>query len=208
MTLSFRTVLWISSVAIIVGCASSPTAVNFPADTDVTTKLSEVRARMNDDQAKQYDLFAPRHFQEASDSVLSAQKKKDNGDRNDAVLKDLARAAANLGVVEELGAKHSTELLPITTARQAAISAGAAQVSTEQLANADYQFRELGRDVEKDNARLEAKEISNVEAQYALVELASVKKTSLGESRRILDNAENRGAKSKAPQTWGEAQVL
>jgi OOP family OmpA-OmpF porin len=207
---NYRSLVSWTTLSVTIGlsaCASGPQKVDFPTDTNPQAKMSELKDRLNQDQAKQYDQFSPDQFSEAKKDLASAQQRIEKSEPSEKVLADEGEAAARLQLVEENASKNMTALQPVVNARQAAIDAHAKELQPEEFASADKDFHDFGSDIEKNSFHPEAKDVSALEAKYSAVELKSVKLDKLANSRRLIDKAEKRGAKSKAPLTYAEAQV-
>ncbi len=192
---------------LISSCASGPQKIDFPPDTDPQAKLSELRDRMKNDQTAQVDYLSPSHFKQAEKSLNQAQESLDRNQPAEDVLSDAGKAQAWLQLAEETASSRSTELEPVLNSRKAALSANAQNEMPKELASANDEFRDLGRNLEKPSFHPEAKMISTLEARYSGIELNSVKKSALGESRAILERAAENDGKKKAPLTYNAAQV-
>jgi OOP family OmpA-OmpF porin len=188
-------------------CASGPAKVDYPADTSPQAKMTELKNRLNEDQAKQYDELSPSEFQAAGKYLAKAQTQMDQSEPTQKVLDDEGEAAARLQILEDNASKNVSTLQPVLDARQAAMTAHARELQPKEFASADKDFRGFGSDIENGDFHPTAKEISALEGKYSAVELQSVKNEKLSGSNNMIQKAEKRGAKDKAPLTLAEAQV-
>jgi OOP family OmpA-OmpF porin len=204
---SFVTSLLLVSLAGISGCASGPKQVDFSPDTNPQAKVTELRDRMKNDQAKQYDKLSPDNFQLAGKRLDDAQHQIDQSSPTEETLVNAGKAAARLQIVEANGAKSTDAVMPVLNARQFAINAHAPEMMSEDFASADKDFNGFGHDIENDNFHPETQDISKLEAKYSNIELKAVEKTTLGKAHEIITQAEKSDAKSKAPLTYAAAQT-
>lgn len=188
-------------------CASAPQRVEYAAGTDAGAKVSELRTRMNDDVARQYDQMSPDAYDKAREALDDAQEKLAQREPAEDVLKDAGKAAAYLQVMEQNGSQRASQLEPVINARKAAIDAQAPQLMKDEFAEADQDFHGMGRDIEKGDFQPGSGDIAKLQAKYSEVELKAVKKSNLGDTYAILESAKKRDAKSKAPVTFDAAQV-
>jgi outer membrane protein OmpA-like peptidoglycan-associated protein len=169
--------------------------------------MTELKDRLNADQAKQYDQFSPTQFQEAGKYLSKAQERIDQSEPSEKVLDDEGQAAASLQIVEQNASNNMSTLQPVVDARQAAIAAHSRQLQADEFASADKDFRSFGNDIEKNDFHPEAKEVSALELKYSNVELKSIKLDQLANSRNLIEKAEKHGASDKAPRTLADAKV-
>jgi outer membrane protein OmpA-like peptidoglycan-associated protein len=188
-------------------CASNVRRVEYPQGTDSQAKVTELRQRLNQFSERQYNLISPGHFENAHESLINAQRQLDRGESSEDVLQHAGEAEAHLQLVEENGKRYEQRLATVTSARRAAMDAGAARTLPKEWASADKEFRSLGSDIEKDKFRTDANRLSRLEARYGDLEVKSLKRNTLGEVRRMIDSAEDRDAQERAPQTLAEAKV-
>ena len=197
----------VTSVALASACASGPKPVDFSAGTEPGAKVLEVRSRMNDDEAKQYDQLSPSHFRKASNALTEAQKRIEGRKSGEEILAKAGEASAELEIVEQNATKNASVMAPAIAARKAAVDAKSKVTVSGDLASADKKLQSFGRDIESGDFRPDPKEISELEARYSQLELRSVKIATLGETKAIIDRAREQDAEDKAPQTLSAAQV-
>jgi outer membrane protein OmpA-like peptidoglycan-associated protein len=188
-------------------CATAP-SVDLPAGTDPQAKLTETAARLNSDQAKQYDLLSPGHFSDAQKALMEARKQSEKGDPSSEILTDIGRSMAQLQMVEDNGKKGSQTLATILSARSYAKLANADQVVPTEFKSADNQLRSFGEDIEGGGFNPEASKLAKLESRYSDLELLAIKHNALGEAKSLIEKGENDGALHKAPETYNNAKVL
>jgi hypothetical protein len=101
--------LFIGSLAFmgVFACSTAP-KVDLPSGSDPQAKIAETSARLNGDQAKQYDLLSPGHFSDAQKDLAEARKQSEKGEPSEEILADIGRSMAQLQIVEDNGLKGPT----------------------------------------------------------------------------------------------------
>ncbi len=188
------------------GCASSQKA-DLPTDTDAQTKLSELRARLDADQTKQYDALSPDNFNEASKDLDQAQVDIQKGEGHRDVVNDESYVQARLDKLERIGTQGEANLDSVLAARREAVDAGARKATPTDLASADETLHGYGRDIEAGSFHPDVAEMSKLEGKYSAIELNAIKRTTLGNAYNTIQKAkDDRGAQKKAPQTLQYAE--
>jgi hypothetical protein len=146
-------------------CATSPSLPS--AQINPETKISEINARMQADQAKHYDLISPGYFEAAGEYISEAQDLLDANESKEAILEDEVIAEARLQTVEENAASHWVEFEPLIHARQAALSARAQEFQSNGFTSAEKELRDIGIALEQNRFHSDASELSDLEIRYS-----------------------------------------
>jgi OOP family OmpA-OmpF porin len=201
--------LFIGSLAFmgVFACSTAP-KVDLPSGSDPQAKIAETSARLNGDQAKQYDLLSPGHFSDAQKDLAEARKQSEKGEPSEEILADIGRSMAQLQIVEDNGLKGTQTLATVLSARSYAKMANADQVVPAEFKATDNQLRSFGEDIESGSFNPEASKLTKLESKYSDLELLAIKHNTLGEAKSLIEKGEDDGAKSKAPKTYNTAKVL
>lgn len=148
----------------------------------------------------QINVLSPTWFGEAEASLLEAKKGLKSGDKPSEILQKVAYGRAQLQRAEEMGKRVRTLLTDVIEARDLARAAGATNFR-EDYAEADEQFLELTKAIEKNNLRWAQKNKVKVIRAFDELELRAIKDI-LGQARKLINQAKKRGARKIAPKTF------
>jgi len=191
----------------ILACSTAP-RVELPAGSDPQVKITETSARLNADQAKQYDLLSPTHFSEAQKDLAEARGQSEKGASSEEVLANIGKAMAQLQILEDNGQKNSQTLATVLSARASAKAVNADLVVPAEFKAAENQLRGFGEDIESNSFNPEANKLAKLESKYSDLELLAIKHNTLGGAKSLIEKAEKDGAAHKAPRTYNIAKVL
>jgi OOP family OmpA-OmpF porin len=152
----------------------------------------------------QLNILSPTWFGKAETSLSEAEKALKSGDEPSEILRKVAYGRAQLQRAEEMGKQVRTALTDVIEARERARAAGATNFR-EGYAEAEEQFLELTKAIEKDNLDWAQKNRAKVIRAFDELELRAIKDI-LGEVRELINEARERGAEKIAPETFTVAQ--
>lgn len=152
----------------------------------------------------QLNVLAPTWFSKAETSLYEAKKGLELEAELSEILKNVAYGRAHLQRAKEVGNLVRTELSGVIKARDLARAAGATNLGGD-YAEAEEQFLELTKAIEKNNLRWAQKNRVKVIRTFDELELRAIK-GDLDEIRKLINEGEKSGAKKIAPNTFKVAQ--
>lgn len=189
----------------VTACSSQPNVKEYPKSANAKEEIYNLQTAIESSQKDNTNILAPESFKEAKDSLSDAQNLEKDGKSNERVLKEVALGRAYLEQAHANAKRSETKLQDVIAAREAAIAANA-----EQLLPA--QFKKFDDKVSKETASLEKDDSNDIkEKRYELIagyldlELAAIKMSHLGESRRLIDTSVGNGARDLTPTTLNVA---
>ena len=156
-------------------------------------------ARMN-----QLNVLSPSSFGKAEASLFEAKKGLKSGDRPSEFLQKVNDGRAQLQRAEDTGKRVRAALPDVIKARERAQAAGASNFK-EDYAEADEQFLELTKAIERNNLPWALKNRGKVIRAFDRLELRAIKGI-LVEVSKLINEAKKRGAKKTAPKMFTVAQ--
>ncbi len=154
---------------------------------------------------KQLNVLAPSWFGKAEKSLVDAQRGLESGDSVSELLQKAAYGRAHLQRAEEAAEVVHTALDDVLKARELARSAGATAFG-EAYAEVEEDFLDLTRAIEDNNLSKARKNKVGVINAFDQLELRAIKERTLGEVRRLMDEAQRNGADRIAPGTYAAAE--
>jgi outer membrane protein OmpA-like peptidoglycan-associated protein len=153
-------------------------------------------------------LLAPRSFERATKSYQSAEKSLARGQKIERIIRDLDGAIA-----EYRKSVTASELARATfgnmiKGRSDALAANAHKLAAKQWSDAEDQFERAAIELEVGDLRYARKRASAAEESFRNAELQAIKASMLSETRRLLDEADDKRADRYAPKTLSKAHAL
>jgi outer membrane protein OmpA-like peptidoglycan-associated protein len=155
---------------------------------------------MSNAHRNQVNVLAPISFAEAEEYLQDAKEALAGGDELSEILENVTSGRAELQRAEEMAQVARTTLPSVIKARELARAAGATSLG-EDYVKAEKQFLKLTKAIEKNNLKYAQKNRDKVAAAFDELEVRAIKEQKLGEARKIIDQAEEEGAKKLAPQS-------
>ena len=153
----------------------------------------------------QINVLAPIWFKRADASLKTAKQGLEKGGQLSEILDNIATGRAQLRRAEEI-AKVSQDTLPnAIKARNMAREAGATKLGRD-YADAEERFIELTQAIENNDLNYAQRNQARVVEQFRVVELRAIKIQTIGEVRRLIQNAQKQGLQKIAPQSFAAAQ--
>ena len=150
---------------------------------DATTtegQLSATAAMFQQARNHNWDLYAPKTFEEARESLARAQERFHAGGKIDGIREELDKARTRLAAAErhvEIGAVVMTDAI---AARSDALAAGAPDHAPDQWKDAKEAMHEAGRRVEKGESNNARKKAAEAESEFRTAELRAIRVDLLG----------------------------
>lgn len=188
------------------GCASKELKVDPIAITaNPSAKIFELEEALNNGRAEQLNVLSPTWYAKAERYLDKARYSLANNGTPSEILNNVAHGHANYKqAVESARVAHDTIPASIK-ARDLANAAGAAAFTFnyQSLENA---FIGLTMDIENNDIARARKYDERLAKQYADLELRAIKENTLGEVRKLIKDAEKRGADNLTPTILAVAQ--
>lgn len=210
-----------AAVALLVGCSSERhvrDVVVHPSPSDnPSEQISALEKDMSDAREKRVNLLSPEWFASSETSLNRAKELRTEGGDFTEMFRELAEGRAQLQRANET-AKASSNLLTevmkaredAQIAREKAVRAGATNLEdlNESYAEAEENFINLAKSAEDNKIATVDKNKIDVENEFKSIEVEATKKQFLDPARRVLAEAEKRGADHYAPKTLSYAQEV
>lgn len=202
-----RIIMLTALVLGITACSSKPDIKEFPKSADAKEEINNLDLAIQNSQSKDLALLAPESFKEARHSLKEAKKmEKDDKDEED-ILQEVALGNAYLEQAEKNAQRSEGKMPGVLAARNAAINAEANTLLREQFKDMDDKVKEQTSKLDQDKDDNLKDKRSDYIAGYSDLELAAIKKKSLGESKTLIDSAAKKGARELTPMTWTDANT-
>jgi len=156
-------------------------------------------------RTNQLNVLAPTWFAKAETSLKDAKELLNRGDELSKVLQKIADGRAQLRRAEEMAQLARPALTDAIKARDSARAAGATRLGAD-YAEAEEKFLQLTRAIENNNLEWAQRNRAKVATAFDELELRAIKEHTLSEVRKLIQQAENRGARKTAPATFAVAQ--
>jgi outer membrane protein OmpA-like peptidoglycan-associated protein len=170
---------------------------------------AELVSRLDRDVANarkdQVNVLSPTWFANAEASLREAKSGLKQGDKISKILTSVSEGQAQLKTAKDKSKLSRSNLAEVIKGRSLARAAGATELGKDYVA-AEARFLELTRAVEKGNLRYAKKNRARVQEDFRRLELRAIKIRTLGEVRKLLDQARKRGDHKVAPKSYAVAQ--
>ena len=154
----------------------------------------------------QVNVLAPTWFAKADMSLKDAKALLDRGGELSKVLQKIADGRAQLQRAEEMVQLARPALADTIKARDLARAAGATRLG-EDYVEVEAQFLKLTEAIENNNLESARKNRAKVTRAFDQLELRAIKEQTLGEVRKLIEQAEKTGARKIVPETFAIAQA-
>lgn len=190
--------------ALIAGCASKVTKYNYPADSDPTRVVNDLKKDLQAQRMEQAPVFAKDSFNEAQEHLNNAQNMLGKGNKPEKILDEAGLAKAYLDKAEVETEKNKPQLNGIAEARGLAVEAGAKQYESKNLKETDSDFASYVDKVNKGKGTPE--KTAMFQQKYSDMELSAITQDELTPASQWIDQATDLGAAKRTPQTLGNAK--
>jgi len=168
----------------------------------------ETEAAFNEARGADVPLLSPGNFQAAEKSYARAEDKIRRGKSIDSIRKDLAVANDSLKAAEEAARIARVTFSETLKVRDAAVTANAATLATEQWSDAEKSFDRAARRLEAGDVNRAKTYANDARAVYARSELTAIQGAILNEARKIVAAARAEKVEKFAPDTLAKAERL
>jgi outer membrane protein OmpA-like peptidoglycan-associated protein len=153
----------------------------------------------------QVNVLSPTWFAKAEVSLREAKQGIDQGDKISKILNSISQGQAQLKTANDKSKVARSNLAEVIKGRSLARTAGATELGRD-YANVEENFLELTKAIEKGNLRYAKKNRARVQEEFRRLELLAIKIRTLGEVRKLLDQARKNGDHKIAPESYAVAQ--
>ncbi len=153
----------------------------------------------------QLNVLAPTWFGKSNASLVAAKKGLEEGDQLSKILDDIATGRAQLVRAEEIARVSQTTLPNAIKARNLARDAGATTLGREYT-DTEERFLKLTRAIEDNDLNYAQRNQAGVAGEFRDLELRAIKVRTIGEVRRLMEDAEDKGLQKIAPQSYSAAE--
>ncbi len=170
-----------------------------------TEHINRLDTEIGKARKNQLNVLAPTWFAKAETSLKDGKELLNRGDELSKVLQKIADGRAQLKRAEEMAQLARPALADAIRARDLARAAGATRLGAD-YAEAEEKFLQLTRAIENNNLEWARRKRPKVARAFDELELRAIKEHTLGEVRKLIKQAEERGARKTAPATLAVAQ--
>jgi len=197
--------LILAAVIILVACAGSQLEVKPLSKSENPQELIN---NLDNDIAlgrkNQLNVLSPTWFRKAEESLNVAKKGLEKGDQLSEILENIATGNAQLERAKEIARVSQTTLPNAIKARDMARDAGATNLGREYT-DAEDAFLGLTRAIEDNNLNYAQRNQAKVVERFRIIELRAIKVRTIGEVRRLIQEADRKGIQKIAPQSYEAA---
>ena len=153
----------------------------------------------------QVNVLAPTWFKRAETSLNAAKAGLEKGSLLSDILEDIASARAQLQRSEAIAKTARSTIPDAIKARDLARQAGATNLGSDYTV-VEYSFLDMIGAIEKNDLAYAKRRQATVTDQYRRLELRSIKIQTIGEVRRLIEEARRKGQHRIAPHSFAAAQ--
>jgi OOP family OmpA-OmpF porin len=191
----------VASIWFLSASASSQAKTGEVAETvNPAEEVNRFDSEIGNAQKNQVNVLAPISFGKAEKYLNDAKAGWAGGDEISEILEDITSGRIQLQRAEEMAQVARTTLPSVIKARELARAAGATSLGKDYV-KAEKQFLKLTKAIEKNDLKYAQNNRDKVGAAFDQLEVRAIKEQKLGEARKLIDQAEEEGAKKLAPQT-------
>ncbi len=194
----------VSLTAAITACSSVKKA-DVAAGANPSEEIASLDQKIEQGYAAQFDVLAQSDFEKARSYIKEAKEDLASNQSQKEILGDIGYAQSYYNRAAEKAATRKEKAPGILEARQKALDAGARKFppTLKQLGKLDDDVRSESDKLEKMNAG----EVSGLQAKYLQLELDAIMNTQLGKSAAQIQGAKDKKASSYAPMALKRAEL-
>jgi len=153
----------------------------------------------------QVNVLAPTWFKKADNSLKAAKADLEKGGQISATFENIADGRTQLQRAEAIAKTARSTIPDAIKARELARQAGATNLGSDYT-SVEYSFLDLTGSIERNNLAHAKRRQAGVTEKFRRLELRSIKIQTIGEVRRLINDARKKGLHRIAPQSFGAAQ--
>jgi OOP family OmpA-OmpF porin len=172
---------------------------------DMAEGVAQLEAKIGEGRQQQLNVLSPTWFARAEGSLAEARKVQESKGEISRISEATSRGLTEISQAEEVGRIVLTVIPEAIEARRLARTAGATGFG-EDYAVLEKRFLGLTRDVENNDLKSARRNQQQVATAFRDLEIRAIEETILGDTRKVLAEAEKEGARKWAPALYTEAQ--
>jgi len=193
-------------ISFIAACAGSKLDLKPIAKSEnPTDHINRLDNDLANARKNQLNVLSPTWFAEAASSLDTAKIELDQGKELSEILNNIALGRAQLQKAEETARISRTTLPDAIKGRDLARAAGAVKLGKDYT-EAEEEFLELIRAIEKNDLKYAQKHKEKVAEVFGQLEMRAIKIETIGEVRRLMKAAKDQGIEKIAPESYAIAQ--
>lgn len=201
-----KTLLLATVLTAVSACSSKPVVQDFPATANPTEEITNLEQDVKTAESGQVNVLSPKNFKEAHEALEDAKKMNLKGKDAEDTLHKVALGKAYLNNANAVAEVARNNVEDVINAREAAVVAGAPSYFGKEFKNADEDFTDLTKDIEKNKLSGVAKERAELQQTYLDLELKAIKEKHLKDSRDGIKTAKKEKAEKFAPRSLAVAE--
>jgi OmpA-OmpF porin, OOP family len=198
-----RIFLLFSVFFIVSACASAQTASS-PTN-NPEQLVNQLEANLAEARSQDVNVLSPGLYNQAQSSLLTAKQALDRGGKLSAIEKYVAEGKDSLQKAETIAQVSRTILGETNNARAKALKVGADQLG-EPYMDVERQYLELTKAIENDNLSYAQKNALEVQGAFRKLEIMAIKKSALGNARKMMVDADKAKLQKIAPLAYDAAK--
>ncbi len=189
----------------VAACASNIQKADIPSTANPQEEVAKLGSDIKTAMAKNIDVLAPADFKMSVRSLQDAKSDLAKGKTQEAVLDEVRTGRGALQKAYSESENHEAMAPTLFAARQAALTAGAANHPELQsdLRDLDSETAKMANDLGKASSE----KLGNLQDRYIALEKRTVVLNQLGKAQGIVNGAKKDGATKHAPQTLKKAEL-
>jgi OmpA-OmpF porin, OOP family len=193
------TVVFLSFLAACAG--TSPTVQPVAQSENPTDQINRLENDMAAAYKNQLNVLAPTWYAKAESSLSRAKKEMEQGEEPSKVFEIVTEGQAQLKKAEEITQVTRTTMADVIKSRNLARKAGAAKLGYDYT-NAEQTFLSLTKAIERGDLAYAEKRKAELTETFRSLELRSIKDETLGEVRKLIEQAKNKRVDKIAPRSF------
>ncbi|BBO83185.1 hypothetical protein DSCO28_37510 [Desulfosarcina ovata subsp. sediminis] len=192
------------SVFFIVSACASAQMANNPTN-NPEQWVSQLDADLADARSQDVNVLSPGLYDQAQSSLLTAKQALERGGKLSAIEKYVAEGNDSLKKAEEIAQVSRTILGETNNARAKALKVGADRLGEPYMA-VERQYLKLTKSIENDNLSYAQRNALEVQGAFRKLEIMAIKKSALGNARKMMADADKAKLQKIAPSAYGVAE--
>lgn len=191
--------------ATIVACSSNFKQADIPNSANPQEEIQKLDKDLAEAATKNIDVLAPKEFKNSAEWLEEAKSDLSAKQTQSDILDDVRKSRGYLQLAYEVSENRAEKAPGLFQARQAAMTAGAANHPelSEELNDLDKEVSSKADNL----AKVDSQDLSALQERYVDLERKSVILRELGKSQSILNGAKKESAEKRAPLTFKKAQL-
>jgi outer membrane protein OmpA-like peptidoglycan-associated protein len=197
----------VTVISLVLGACAGPRLMVQPVAVpqDPAAAMMQLESKLVEGRQNQLNVLSPTWFAKAEGSLAEARKVQKGKGEISRIEDAASRGLTEISQAEEIGRIARSAIPKAIEGRRLARTAGATSFG-EDYAAAERRFRGLTRDVENNNLKGAKRDQQGVVEAFRTLEIRAIKETILGDTRKVLTQADSEGARKWAPALYTEVQ--